>query len=146
MNVFRGLFPPLITPFHADGSLNEQGLRDHVDFVIANGADGFCAGSSTGEFMNLTRAEWERVLGICQEQNRGRVPMLAGTADISTPATIEKSKFAESLGYDGFLIISPWYQVHTMREIEAHFRAVRDATSKPIMIYNNPRLSQERAT
>ena len=138
MSVFRGLFPPLITPFHADGSLNEQGLRDHVEFVIANGADGFCAGSSTGEFMNLTRAEWERVLGICHEQNRGRVPMLAGTADMSTPATIEKSKFAESLGYDGFLIISPWYQVHTMREIEAHFRAVRDATSKPIMIYNNP--------
>jgi 4-hydroxy-tetrahydrodipicolinate synthase len=55
MNVFRGLFPPLITPFLADGSLNEQGLRDHVEFVIANGADGLCAGSSTGEFMNLTR-------------------------------------------------------------------------------------------
>jgi len=135
---FRGLYPPLITPFHADGSLNEQGLRDHVDFVIANGADGFCGGSSTGEFMNLTRAEWERVLVISAEQNNGRVPMLAGTADMSTAATIEKSKFAESLGYDGFLIISPWYQVHTMREIEAHFHAIRNATSKPIMIYNNP--------
>ncbi len=135
---FRGLYPPLITPFHRDGSLNEQGLRDHVDFVIANGADGFCGGSSTGEFMNLTRAEWERVLVISAEQNNGRVPMLAGTADMSTAATIEKCKFAESLGYDGFLIISPWYQVHTMREIEAHFRAVRNATSKPIMIYNNP--------
>lgn len=135
---FRGLYPPLITPFHADGSLNEQGLRDHVDFVIENGADGFCGGSSTGEFMNLTRAEWERVLIISAEQNRGRVPMLAGTADMSTAATIEKCKFAEGLGYDGFLIIPPWYQVHTMREIEAHYRAVRDATSKPIMIYNNP--------
>lgn len=136
--IFRGLYPPLITPFHADGALNEQGLRDHVDFVIANGADGFCGGSSTGEFMNLTRAEWERVLVISAEQNNGRVPMLAGTADMSTAATIEKCKFAESLGYDGFLIISPWYQVHTMREIEAHFRAIREATTKPIMIYNNP--------
>ena len=65
MKAFRGLFPPLITPFHPDGSLNEQGLREHVDFVIANGADGFCGGSSTGEFMNLTREEWERVLAIC---------------------------------------------------------------------------------
>ena len=45
MKTFRGLFPPLITPFHSDGRLNEQGLRDHVDFVIANGADGFCGGS-----------------------------------------------------------------------------------------------------
>jgi 4-hydroxy-tetrahydrodipicolinate synthase len=136
--IFRGLYPPLITPFHADGSINEQGLRDHVDFVIENGADGFCGGSSTGEFMNLTRAEWERVLVISAEQNNGRVPMLAGTADMSTEATIEKCKFAESLGYDGFLIIPPWYQVHTMREVEAHFRAVRAATTKPIMIYNNP--------
>jgi len=54
VNTFSGLFPPLITPFQQDGRLNEQGLRDHVDFVIANGADGFCGGSSTGEFMNLT--------------------------------------------------------------------------------------------
>jgi len=138
MKTFRGLFPPLITPFHQDGRLNEQGLRDHVDFVIANGADGFCGGSSTGEFMNLTRAEWERVLVITADQNRGRVPMLAGTADLSTAGTIEKAKFAESLGYDGHLIIPPWYQVHTMREIEAHYRAVREATTKPIMIYNNP--------
>jgi len=138
MKVFRGLYPPLITPFNLDGSINEQGLRDHVDFVIEGGADGFCGGSSTGEFMNLTRSEWERVLVISAEQNNGRVPMLAGTADMSTSATIEKCNFAESLGYDGFLVIPPWYQVHTMREVEAHFRAVREATSKPIMIYNNP--------
>jgi 4-hydroxy-tetrahydrodipicolinate synthase len=138
MKIFRGLYPPLITPFDEQGKVDERALRAHVDFVIENGADGFCGGSSTGEFMNLTREEWERVLGICKDQNRSRVPMLAGTADMSTPATIEKCKFAESLGYDGFLIISPWYQVHTMREIEAHFRAVRNATSKPIMIYNNP--------
>lgn len=138
MKTFRGLYPPLITPFLANGDINEPALRDHVDFVIENGADGFCGGSSTGEFMNLTREEWERVLGICAEQNRGRVPMLAGTADLSTRGTIEKAKFAESLGYDGHLIIPPWYQVHTMREIEAHFRSVRSATTKPIMIYNNP--------
>ena len=138
MKTFRGLYPPLITPFHANGDINEQGLRDHVDWVIANGADGFCGGSSTGEVKNLTRGEWERVLGICAEQNRGRVPMLAGTAELSTAGTSEKAKFAESLGYDGHLIIPPWYQVHTMREIEAHYQAVRSATTKPIMIYNNP--------
>ena len=138
MQPFRGLYPPLITPFHPNGDINEQGLRDHVDFVIQGGADGFCGGSSTGEFMNLSRAEWERVLAITAEQNNRRVPMLAGTADMSTAATIEKCQFAERLGYDGFLIIPPWYQVHTMREVEAHYRALRAATSKPIMIYNNP--------
>ncbi len=138
MSKFRGLYPPLITPFDEEGRLDEKALRDHVDFVIENGTDGFCAGGSTGEFMNLTREEWERVLQICKEQNRGRVPMLAGGADLATAATIERCRFAESLGYDGLLIISPWYQVHTMREVYAHFKAVRDAVPLPIMIYNNP--------
>lgn len=90
--------------------------------------------------MNLTREKWERVVGICAEQNNGRVPMLAGTADLSTAGTIEKSKFAESLGYDGFLIISHWYQVHTMRELEAYFQVVRDATSKSMTLLSGPDL------
>lgn len=138
MSKFRGLFPPLVTPFDEEGRLDEPALRDHVDFMIENGSDGLCAGGSTGEFMNLTREEWERVLQICKEQNRGRVPMLAGGADMSTAATVERCRFAESLGYDGLLIISPWYQVHTRREVYAHFKAVRDAVALPIMIYNNP--------
>ena len=138
MSKFRGLYPPLITPFDEEGLLDEQALRDHVDFVIENGTDGFCAGGSTGEFMNLTREEWERVLQICKEQNRGRVPMLAGGADLATAAAIERCRFAEGLGYDGLLIISPWYQVHTMREVYAHFKPIRDAVPLPIMIYNNP--------
>lgn len=135
--VFRGLYPPLITPFEANGSFSEQRLRKHIDFLIENGVDGLCAGSSTGEFMTLTRAEWEDALAITHDQVDGRVPVLAGTADLSTAATVERSRFAEKLGYDGLLVISPWYQVHTDREIYAHFKTVRDAVSIPIMIYNN---------
>jgi 4-hydroxy-tetrahydrodipicolinate synthase len=138
MTVFRGLYPPLITPFNRDGSLNEQGLRDHIDFMIDGGVDGMCGGSSTGEFMNLTRDEWETVLGITKEHTAGRVPLIAGGADMSTAATIDRCRFAEKLGYDGLLIISPWYQVHTQREIYAHFKAIREAVAIPIMIYNNP--------
>ncbi len=138
MKIFRGLFPPLITPFDEAGQVDERGLRDHVDFMIGNGIDGMCAGSSTGEFMNLTREEWEAVVHITKDQAAGRVPLLAGGADMSTDAAISRCKFAERLGYDGLLVISPWYQVHTEREIYAHFKALRDAVSIPIMIYNNP--------
>ena len=138
MKEFRGLFPPLITPFDVEGNLDEKGLADHVNFMIEGGADGLCGGSSTGEFMNLTREEWEKVLGITKEAAGDRVPLIAGGADLSTPATIERCQFAEKLGYDGLLIISPWYQVHTQREIYAHFKAIRNAVSIPIMIYNNP--------
>lgn len=138
MPPFRGLFPPLITPFDEQLRVNEKALRDHVDFVIESGVDGVCAGSSTGEFMNLTREEWEAVLDITKSQARGRVPIIAGGADMSTPATIERCRYAEKMGFDGVLVISPWYQVHTQRELYAHFKAIRDAISIPIMIYNNP--------
>lgn len=138
MKTFRGLYPPLITPFDEHGQIDERGLRDHVDFMIGNGVDGLCGGSSTGEFMNLTREEWEAVLHITKDQAAGRVPLIAGGADMSTEAAISRCRFAENLGYDGLLVISPWYQVHTQREIYAHFKALRDAVSIPIMIYNNP--------
>jgi 4-hydroxy-tetrahydrodipicolinate synthase len=138
MAIFRGLFPPLITPFDEQLRVNEKALRDHVDFVIESGVDGLCAGSSTGEFMNLTREEWEQVLDITKSQVNGRVPILAGGADLSTAATVERCRFAERMGFDGLLVISPWYQVHTQRELYAHFKAIRDAVSIPIMIYNNP--------
>jgi len=63
MTGFRGLYPPLITTFDQDGEFDEGRMREHVDFMIEGGADGLCAGSSTGEFMNLSRQEWESVLG-----------------------------------------------------------------------------------
>lgn len=138
MSVFRGLYPPLITTFDEDDRFDEPGMREHVDFMIDGGADGLCAGSSTGEFMNLSRQEWESVLGVVKEQTDGRVPLLAGGAWMSTRHTIERCRFAERLGYDGILLIAPWYQVHTQRELYAHFKAVREAISIPIMVYNNP--------
>lgn len=138
MTVFRGLYPPLITTFDRDGQFDEGRMREHVDFVIEGGADGLCAGSSTGEFMNLSRQEWELVLGVVKEQADGRVPLLAGGAWMSTRHTIERCRYAERLGYDGILLIAPWYQVHTQRELYAHFRAVRESISLPIMVYNNP--------
>ncbi|MHC4123838.1 MAG: dihydrodipicolinate synthase family protein [Planctomycetota bacterium] len=138
MDKFRGLFPPLITTFAENGNFDQQRMRDHIDFMIEGGVDGMCAGSSTGEFMNLTRQEWEKVLVTVMEQTADRVPLIAGGAGMSTAETIERSKFAESLGYDGLLVISPWYQVHTQREVYVHFKTLREAVSIPIMIYNNP--------
>ena len=138
MTEFRGLYPPLITPFDGQGDVDEQALRDHVDFMIANGVDGMCAGSSTGEFSTMDRDEWAAVLQTTVNHVNGRVPALAGTAALSTAETVDRSRFAEALGYDGLLIISPWYQVHTDRELLAHFDAIRNAVNIPVMIYNNP--------
>jgi 4-hydroxy-tetrahydrodipicolinate synthase len=137
MKAFRGLFPPIITTFDSDGKFCEKSFRDHIDFLIENDVDGMCIATSTGEFMNLTPEEHEKVLRVGIEHVNGRVPVIAGGAALSTRASVELSQFAESLGYNGLLIISPWYQVHTQREIYAHFKAISSAVSIPIMIYNN---------
>lgn len=138
MDAFRGLFPPMITPFNENLELDEKRMREHVDFLIEEGVDGLCVGSSTGEFSTLSREEWETVLDVSMQQVAGRVPVLAGTAALSTAETIDRSRFAERRGFDGLLVVSPWYQVHTQREIYSHFKSLRDAVSLPIMIYNNP--------
>jgi 4-hydroxy-tetrahydrodipicolinate synthase len=141
MAVFRGVFPPLITTFDEQDRFDEQRMRDHVDFMIEGGSDGLCVGGSTGEFINLTRAEWEQLLVVARDQTAGRVPLLAGGAWLSTAETIDRCRFAEELGYEGLLLISPWYQVHTDREVYAHFKSVSESVSIPIMIYNNPAVS-----
>jgi len=84
------------------------------------------------------------VLGIVKQQVRGRVPLLAGGAWMATAHTVERCRFAEKAGYDGILLIAPWYQVHTDRELYAHFKAVRAAISIPIMVYNNPPVTGTR--
>lgn len=78
-----GLFSPLVAPFRVDGRLNKQGLRDLVDCVAVNGAGGLCGASDTGEFMKWTSTAWERVIGTCANQNRGRVPALSGITDMA---------------------------------------------------------------
>ena len=138
MKMFKGLCPPLITPFGADGNQDYNAMAEHVNFMIEGGADALCAGSSTGEFSSLTYDEWKKQLAAVKETNSGRVPLMACGAWMSTAETIERCRIIEKLGYDGILIISPWYMVHTQREIYAHMKAVRNAVGLPIMIYNNP--------
>ena len=94
MTEFRGVFPPLITTFDEQDNFNEQRMRDHVDFMIEGGSDGLCVGGSTGEFINLTRQEWEQVLVVSRDQTAGRVPLLAGGAWLSTAETIDRCQYA----------------------------------------------------
>ena len=79
-----------------------------------------------------------------KEQAGSRVPLLAGGAWMARAHTVERCRFAEKAGYDGILLIAPWYQVHTERELYAHFKAVCEAISIPIMVYNNPPVTGTR--
>lgn len=136
--MFIGTYTVLITPFAADGSLDERALRDHVEWQIAEGIHGLIPNGSTGEFLCLTDGERRRVAEVVVEQAAGRVPVLIGTGAESTRDAISWTRHAESIGADGAMIIPPYYSRPDDEELVAHYTAIAQTVRFPIMIYNNP--------
>jgi 4-hydroxy-tetrahydrodipicolinate synthase len=139
----QGAFTALVTPFTADGSLDEDALRRLVRWQVLAGIDGLVPVGTTGEAPTLTPAERDRVIAITVETvaeraSRGRVPVVAGTGTNDTAATIAATRRAAELGADAALVVAPYYNRPDGRMLEAHFRAVADAGDLPIVVYNVP--------
>jgi len=133
-----GLYPPMITIFKKDESLDEEAIREHVDWLIENEVHGIIPTGSTGEFIAMKVDEIKRVIEIVVDQANGRVPVVAGTHHHSTKITIELSRFAQDVGADGVMIVPPYYLKPTLREIYAHYKEISENIDIPIMLYNNP--------
>ena len=134
----RGCGTALVTPFSADGSLDEQALRALVDWQIDEGIDFLVPCGSTGEAATLTSAEHRRVVEIVVEQAAGRVPICAGAGSNDTRRAIAQSREMEAAGATHLLHVSPMYNKPPQRGLIAHFRAIAESTSLPIVLYNVP--------
>jgi 4-hydroxy-tetrahydrodipicolinate synthase len=134
----RGAITALVTPFNADGSIDEAALGALVEWQIAEGIHGIVPVGSTGEAVTLSLAERERVVRIVAERAKGRVPVIAGAGSNDTAAAIEASKVLGKAGATHLLHVSPMYNKPPQRGIVAHFRAVADASPLPIVLYNVP--------
>lgn len=141
MKEWAGSFVVCITPMSDDQEIDEQGLKENIEWYIEMGSAGICCCGSTGEFVSLNREERLRVARISVDQVKGRVPVLVGTASETTRDTIAYTRHAREIGADGVLIINPYYCKPSDNEIYAHFRAVSEAVDIPIMLYNNPHTS-----
>ena len=128
----------LVTPFAADGSLDEPALRALVDWQLAEGVHYLVPCGSTGEAATLSPAEHRRVVEVVVEQVRGRVPVVAGAGSNDTRKAIALSREMEAVGATHLLHVSPMYSKPPQRGIIAHFRAIADATALPIIAYNVP--------
>jgi 4-hydroxy-tetrahydrodipicolinate synthase len=138
-----GALTALVTPFAADGSVDEEALRRLVRWQVLAGIDGLVPVGTTGEAPTLSAAERERVIAITVETvaeraSRGRVPVVAGTGTNDTAATIAATRRAAALGADAALVVAPYYNRPDGRMLEAHFRAVADEGDLPIVVYNVP--------
>jgi 4-hydroxy-tetrahydrodipicolinate synthase len=144
---FHGVLPALITPFTDDGSAIDTGaLASIVDRLIGAGVAGLVPGGSTGEFTTLSHAERRQLVETTVEAAAGRVPVVAGTGALSTRGTVELSVHAEQAGAAAVMIIPPFYDALSWRELLAHYSAVADAIAIPIMYYNLPSASGVKLT
>ncbi len=137
MNIFRGAFVAIVTPM-IDGQVDEQGLKNLIEFQIAGGTHGIVPCGTTGESATLSHEEHHRVVELTIKQVNGRVPVLAGTGSNSTAESIELTRHAKKAGADGALMITPYYNKPSQEGLYQHFKAVAEAVDIPIILYNVP--------
>ncbi len=139
----RGAFTALVTPFTADGSLDEAAYRRLCAWQLMAGIDGLVPVGTTGESPTLSAAERDRCIEIAVEAaaarpEHARVPVIAGTGSNDTRGSVEATRRAAALGADAALIVTPYYNKPDQRMLEAHFRAVADEGGLPIIVYTVP--------
>jgi len=134
---FHGSMPALVTPFK-DGKFDEPAFRALVDWQISSGSHGLVPVGTTGEGPTLTHPEHRRVVDVCIDEARGRVPVIAGAGSNNTREAIELAIHAEKAGASAVLVVTPYYNKPNQEGLFQHFRAIDAAVGIPIVIYNIP--------
>jgi 4-hydroxy-tetrahydrodipicolinate synthase len=135
--MFKGSITALVTPMR-DGALDEAGFRAFVDWQITEGTHGLVPMGTTGESPTVSHDEHKRVVKICIEVAKGRVPVIAGAGSNNTTEAIDLARFAEKAGADALLVVTPYYNKPSQEGLYQHFKAINDAVGIPIFIYNIP--------
>ena len=136
--MLHGIIPPIVTPFHADESVDFERLKSHIDVQIAAGVHGIFVLGTTGEFYALDEAEKQAVVAKAVEHVAGRVPVYAGTGAESTREVLRLTKMAEREGVAGVSVITPYFIKPTQSELTDHFKRIAASTAISVILYNNP--------
>ena len=135
--MFQGAMVAIVTPF-INGQVDEAGLRQLIEFQIANGTAAIIPCGTTGESPTLSHEEHERVVAVTVEQVNKRVPVIAGTGSNSTEEAIQLTRHAKQVGADGALMICPYYNKPTQEGLYQHYKKVAASVDIPIVLYNIP--------
>ena len=135
--IFEGAATALITPFK-DGHVDYPALKKLIDWQIEEGIDALVICGTTGECSTMSDAEHKEVLRFSLEVAAGRVPMIAGTGSNDTAYAIQMTQHACEMGYDGVLVVTPYYNKATQNGLIAHYTAIAEASTKPVVVYNVP--------
>ena len=135
--MFKGSNVALVTPFKGD-SLDEETYVKIINFHLENGTNGLVPAGTTGESPTLSHREHEKVIELCIQEAKGKIPVIAGTGSNSTAEAISLTEHAEKAGADGALIVTPYYNKPTQEGLYQHYKAINDKCGIPIIIYNIP--------
>lgn len=135
--MFRGSIVPIVTPFK-HGELDLESLANIIDWQIENGTHGISVQGTTGEPSSLRIEERKQVIKIAYDAVAGRVPFIPGTGSTNHAETLELTDYAETLGVDGVLLISPYYLRPSQEGLFQHFDAIAKRTDLPVILYNIP--------
>lgn len=136
--IFTGSGVALITPFSPDNSVNYDKLSELIEYHIEHHTDALIVCGTTGEPATLSGQEHEQVLKFAVEQAKGRIPIIAGTGSNDTAYAISLSRYAEQIGADGLLLVTPYYNKATQKGLIAHYTAIAESVTLPIILYNVP--------
>jgi len=135
--MFKGSNVALITPFKND-KLDEDAYISLIHYHLANGTSGLVPAGTTGESPTLNHDEHQRVIQLCVQESKGKIPVIAGTGSNSTAEAVSLTKFAEKAGANGALVVTPYYNKPTQEGLYQHYKTINDNCSIPIIIYNIP--------
>ena len=135
--MFKGSNVALITPF-INNKLDEEAYVKLIHFHMENGTNGLVPAGTTGESPTLSHEEHQKVIDLCIQESKGKIPVIAGTGSNSTEEAISLTKHAEKAGADGVLIVTPYYNKPTQEGLYQHYKAINDSSGLPIIIYNIP--------
>ena len=135
--MFKGSNVALVTPFK-DNKLDEENYIKLINFHLENGTNGLVPAGTTGESPTLSHGEHEKVIELCINEAKGKIPVIAGTGSNSTEEAISLTKHAEKAGADGVLVVTPYYNKPTQEGLYQHYKAINDNCGVPIIIYNIP--------
>ncbi|HCR83162.1 4-hydroxy-tetrahydrodipicolinate synthase [Muricomes intestini] len=136
MSLFKGAGVAIITPFHADGSINYDKLDELIDFHCENSTDSIIICGTTGESSTLTEEEHMDCIKFTIEHTKKRIPVIAGTGSNCTRTAMEMSKEAAEAGADGVLLVTPYYNKATQDGLFSHYKAVADEAKIPVILYS----------
>lgn len=138
MSIFTGSAVAIVTPFTNEGLVNYEKLKELLEWHIRNKTDAIVICGTTGEASTMSVEERKSTIKYTVDVVKKRIPVIAGTGSNNTADSIKMSKWAESIGVDGVLVITPYYNKTTQKGLVEHFKAINDSINIPIILYNVP--------